>query len=71
MAKNKVAFDEEYCKGCELCVNVCPVKIVHLNSEKINSKGYHPATVTEMDKCVGCSNCAIICPDSVITISKS
>ena len=24
MAKGKVTIDENYCKGCELCVSVCP-----------------------------------------------
>lgn len=65
----KVTFNEEKCKGCELCTVVCPKKIVKM-SEKINSKGYHPATVEEMDKCIGCAFCANICPDCVITVEK-
>ncbi|ABR50380.1 4Fe-4S ferredoxin, iron-sulfur binding domain protein [Alkaliphilus metalliredigens QYMF] len=69
-AKGKVTFDENRCKGCELCVTACPVKIVVMNKSKINSKGYHPATVDEMDKCIACANCATICPDSVIGVEK-
>ena len=51
----KVTFREERCKGCGLCVNACPRKIVK---------------VDEMDKCVGCASCAIMCPDCVITVER-
>jgi 2-oxoglutarate ferredoxin oxidoreductase subunit delta len=39
-------------------------------TDRINTKGYHPATVLEMEKCIGCTNCALICPDCVITVEK-
>lgn len=66
----KVTFNEELCKGCGLCTTVCPKKIVVLSKDKINTKGYHPATVTDMDECIGCAFCATICPDVVITVEK-
>ncbi|MDD2504298.1 MAG: 4Fe-4S dicluster domain-containing protein, partial [Clostridia bacterium] len=54
----RVTFDEDRCKGCELCVSVCPKHVVHMTKDRINKKGYHPATVDEMDKCIGCAFCA-------------
>jgi len=66
----KVTFDENRCKGCELCTTVCPTKIVVMDKDKINIKGYHPATVKEMDKCIACGSCARICPDVVIRVEK-
>ena len=66
----KVTFNEELCKGCELCTTVCPKNIVIMDKHRINSKGYHPATVEEMDKCIGCAFCARICPDVVIEVEK-
>ena len=66
----KVTFREDVCKGCGLCVSVCPKKIVFLDKEKINAKGFHPATVTDMDACIGCGFCATMCPDVVITVEK-
>ena len=66
----KVTFNEELCKGCELCTTVCPKNIVIMDKQRINSKGYHPATVVEMDKCIGCAFCARICPDVVIEVEK-
>lgn len=66
----KVIFNEEMCKGCRLCTTVCPRKIVVMKEDVFNSKGFHPAEVTEMEKCTGCSSCAIICPDCVIEVQK-
>lgn len=65
-----VHFDQERCKGCELCVNVCPKHIVLLDPNSTNSKGYHPATVSDMALCIACASCAKMCPDSVITVEK-
>lgn len=70
MAKGKVTFEEQKCKGCELCVFVCPKKIISLNSEKINVKGFNPAYVTNQEECIACGNCAIMCPDSVIKVER-
>lgn len=70
MAKGKVNFDQDRCKGCELCSTVCPVNIVIMDKSVMNKKGYNPAAVKEMDKCVGCANCATMCPDSVITVER-
>ncbi len=39
MAKGKVSFNQERCKGCGLCVEACPVKIIQLDSNVINKKG--------------------------------
>lgn len=66
----KVTFDESRCKGCELCVPVCPKNIVKMAVDRINDKGYHPATVVDMDKCIGCAFCAMMCPDVVIEVEK-
>ena len=65
----KVSFNEKLCKGCGLCVTVCPKKIVELKRE-LNEKGYHPATCTDSEKCIGCAFCATMCPDCIITVEK-
>ncbi len=71
MAKGIVAFNQDICKGCGLCVAACPVKILGMDTKSINAKGYHPTTVMDKDKCIGCGNCAIMCPDSVITVERN
>ena len=65
-----VIFNEDKCKGCQLCTTVCPKGIVHMAEDRINSKGFHPAEVTEKDKCIGCAFCATICPDVVIEVER-
>lgn len=65
-----VIFNEDKCKGCQLCTTVCPKGIVHMAKDRINSKGFHPAEVTEKEKCIGCAFCAMICPDVVIEVER-
>lgn len=69
MVKRKVLFDEERCKGCELCVQVCPNNLIKM-AERINNHGYHPAEVIEQNKCISCGLCAQMCPDVVITVYR-
>ena len=48
----KIIIDIERCKGCTLCVTVCPNNVITI-SEKSNSKGYFPAVSTGPN-CTGC-----------------
>lgn len=64
-----LTFHQEKCKGCGLCITVCPKKILELE-EGTNIKGYRPASCTDVESCIGCASCAKICPDSIITIAK-
>ena len=66
----KVTSDETICKGCGMCVAACPKKLLELSKDHINAKGYHPATMTDMESCVGCASCAIMCPDVAITVER-
>lgn len=66
--RNKVTIDETVCKGCELCVSVCPKKIILIDPQKLNGKGYNPARVTDMEQCTACAMCALMCPDSAIRV---
>jgi len=66
----KVTFRVDRCKGCRLCLNVCPKKIIAIDEAVLNAKGYHPAGVKEQEKCIGCAFCATVCPDCVITVER-
>ena len=66
----KVIINEERCKSCELCVNVCPKKILQISKDNMNEKGYRPAEITDNEKCIGCAFCATMCPDCIITVEK-
>jgi 2-oxoglutarate ferredoxin oxidoreductase subunit delta len=67
----RVTFREEICKGCGHCIVACPKKIISF-ADRLNAKGYKPATVTEdkMKDCIGCASCGKMCPDCVITVEK-
>jgi len=63
----KIVIDQERCKGCGLCIEFCPRKII-VFSTNFNSKGVHPAQFTDEEKCTGCAFCAIMCPDAAIEV---
>ena len=67
---NKIIIRKDFCKGCGLCVDACPQKILKISSTDLNIKGYHPVEVTDQDKCLACAMCAIMCPDVVIKVEK-
>lgn len=64
----KIKIDFEKCKGCGLCIAVCPKNSIIL-SKKSNKAGYFPAEATNID-CTGCSSCAFICPDAAIIVFR-
>jgi 2-oxoglutarate ferredoxin oxidoreductase subunit delta len=67
--KGYVYFDEDRCKGCGLCVPVCPKGVVRM-SNRINVLGYAPAEAGEPDACTACGLCARMCPDTVIRVYR-
>jgi len=70
VARGVAVVDEDRCKGCGLCVVVCPMHILGLAEGRFNAKGYHPVEVVEPDGCTGCASCATICPDVVFTVYR-
>lgn len=65
----RVVFREDRCKGCEVCISVCPQDIIAL-SDHINKLGYRPATVADQAACTSCGLCARVCPDAVISVYR-
>jgi 2-oxoglutarate ferredoxin oxidoreductase subunit delta len=66
----KMEVFSEKCKGCGLCTTACPKKIVIIQKDSRNEKGYYTAVCTDQDLCISCAMCAIICPDCAIKISR-
>lgn len=64
-----VKIDSEKCKGCGICISVCPKKVLGFDKDTINGKGYSPAAQL-LQGCIGCAACAKMCPDTVIIVER-
>jgi len=70
MSRGTVVIDRERCKGCALCVGVCPQALLQMDS-RYNSRGYRPVQFEDPSNlCTGCAICAVICPDVVFTVFR-
>lgn len=58
-----VAIDPVSCKGCEICVQVCPKDVLRMNDRT-------KAEVQMLEDCTGCLMCEIYCPDFAIEVEE-
>lgn len=65
--RGRIEINTSRCKGCNLCIMVCPKDII-VAGKDFNSSGYFPAMVIDPDRCTGCSLCAEICPEVAIEV---
>ncbi len=65
----RIVINQSRCKGCGLCVDVCPQNLISL-SERMNKKGVYPVFSDRPELCTGCRLCVTVCPDCAITIYK-
>jgi 2-oxoglutarate ferredoxin oxidoreductase subunit delta len=66
---SKIRIAKERCKGCHLCIPVCPKKILAA-ADHYNQNGYVFVLVTDEESCTGCALCAEMCPDICIEVWK-
>lgn len=60
----KPVITPEWCKGCDICVKMCPEFCLRLNAEQV-------VEVVKPEKCTGCRICEWLCPDFAIDIVKA
>lgn len=58
-----VHIDEKLCKGCGICIELCPKKALGFNADRKSS-------FLEMGGCIGCGMCQLWCPDYAISVEK-
>ena len=63
-------IDRDRCKGCGLCVAICPKNVLDIDTQ-VNTKGYFPAYRARPDDCIYCAACCTMCPDVAITITET
>ena len=62
--------DGNECKGCGLCVEACPPKVIAL-SDKLNHYGYRTAMYAGSG-CTACGICFMVCPEpGAITVLRA
>ena len=59
--RGRLRVDEAECKGCGLCIEACPPRVIGL-SEGLNHYGYRTA-VYAGSGCTGCGICFLACPE--------
>jgi 2-oxoglutarate ferredoxin oxidoreductase subunit delta len=73
MSREKCRFQvivlPEFCKGCALCLEVCPTGAL-VRDVKPGRLGVQQVHVDPDVRCTGCSACAQICPDAAIEIHR-
>jgi 2-oxoglutarate ferredoxin oxidoreductase subunit delta len=52
----------QWCKGCGICVEFCPKKILALEKETV--------TIQNPEDCIFCGQCELRCPDYAIFIEE-
>ena len=65
----EIVINPNYCKGCSICIEFCPKKVLR-PSNNINAKGYALPEVVDLDTCTQCKLCEIVCPDLAIAVTS-
>jgi len=61
--ERKIAIIPRYCKGCDICVKVCPADVLDMKDFK--------ACVVNLEACTECLLCEVSCPDFAIEVHPS
>lgn len=64
-----ITIDEQYCKGCGLCIHYCPKGVLG-KSNMMNAKGYSIPCAAAPERCSKCGTCELICPEFAITLKE-
>jgi NAD-dependent dihydropyrimidine dehydrogenase PreA subunit len=62
MTMAKVAIEDKGCRGCTLCVDLCPVDVFDYD------EGKDLAKVARGDDCIGCFSCFYACPSQCVDV---
>ena len=60
----EVTIDSDRCKGCLLCIRLCPADALASNGKK---PVFKPPGLNE---CMACGDCAAFCPEAAIRLTR-
>lgn len=67
---NLVRVCDDECKGCAICVSVCPKGCLAMSGE-LNANGYEYVSFIENSPCTACGLCFLSCPEpSALTVCR-
>jgi len=67
--RGRLQIDEAECKGCGLCIEACPPKVISMSAQ-LNHYGYRTALYSGAG-CTGCGICFMVCPEpGAITVLR-
>jgi 2-oxoglutarate ferredoxin oxidoreductase subunit delta len=67
--RGSLRVDTDECKGCGLCIEACPPKVIRL-IDHLNQYSYRTATYAGAG-CTGCGICFLVCPEpGAITVLR-
>lgn len=64
-----IHVNETYCKGCGICVDICPRQAIEM-SDELSSRGVFAPRIRDLEACIACRLCELHCPDFAIAIEK-
>lgn len=62
-----VVVDKNLCKGCHICISVCPHGVLE-KSKEVDNRGFYLPEVVNLDACMACRLCEMHCPDFAIAV---
>ncbi len=70
---NTVRLDPERCKGCELCLGVCPNGLFEpaAADKEPNALGFVPVDMVWPEYCINCMRCVVVCPDDAFDVPEN
>jgi len=60
--ERNLRFESDKCKGCQMCVNVCPHGVFEIVGGK--------AGIVDLEACMECGACAKNCPFGAISVKS-
>ena len=59
----RIEIREDACRGCELCVDVCPTEVLAMDERR-------KACVKTPEDCIACLSCGYLCPSDAFQYAE-
>lgn len=63
----RIDIDSRLCKGCHICISICPQHVLE-KSSKVDNRGFFLPFVVNIEACKVCRLCELECPDFAISV---